>query len=131
MMKRVVCILIFLLLACAYLRAATVPLTGTIRLPNGQLLNGSITLQLSYAVARDTTTNQIVVAAPVTFPVRNGALASTAQVVGNDVLQPRNTTYLVTYRNSFGVTVGSNVFYISGSSYNLGTAVPSQISTSN
>ena len=111
--------------------AGTIPLTGTIRTPQGNLLTGRIDMTLSYSAARDTTANNVIVAAKVTFPVRNGALPSNAQIVPNDILQPRNTTYGVEYFNNFGTKIAQNTFFVSGQSFNLGTAVPSTITTSN
>lgn len=111
--------------------AGTIPLTGTIRTPQGTLLNGRVDLSLSYSAARDTSANNIIVASKVSFPVRNGALPANAQIAPNDVLQPRNTTYLAEYFTSAGSKIGQNNFYIAGASFNLGAALPTTITTSN
>ncbi len=129
-MKRILGVIAFVCLAVPAF-AGTIPLTGTIRQPNGNLLNGSIQFTLNYSAARDTCSDNIVVASVVTFIVSNGALPSSARITPNDCLSPTRTTYTARYFSATGQAIAQNVFYIQGASYNLGTAVPSPLTTSN
>jgi hypothetical protein len=110
----------------------TVPVTGTIQMPDGRLLTGRIQMTLSYSAARDTTANNMIVAETASFPVSNGTLPPSAQVTPNDVLEPANTTYRVEYFLSNGQKVAMNTYSIpQGGPFNLGAATPTPVTTSN
>jgi hypothetical protein len=130
-MKRWLWAALALLLSCAPAFAGTIPISGNIQLPSGAKLNGKIRFILSYSAARDTSNNNITVSPIVEFPVINGALPSYAQIVPNDVLQPAHTWYTVQYISALGALVGQNIFYVQGTSFNLGTATPTPVTTSN
>lgn len=130
-MKRILTALTGLFLFALNLSAGTIPISGTIRLANGNLMNGRVRFILSYSVARDTSANNLVVAQNVEFPVANGVLPTTARITPNDVLQPSNTFYTTQYLSSTGTVIAQNVFYIQGTSFNIGTATPTPLTTSN
>lgn len=129
-MKRLISLL-FAVVCAVPAWAGTIPVTGTIRLPNGNLMNGRIEFILSYAAARDSCSNNIVVASTISYTVNNGSLPSNAVITGNDCLQPGNTWYTARYLSSSGALLGQNLFYIQGNSFNIGTAVPTPVTTSN
>lgn len=130
-MKRILSVIALVCLLAGSAFAGAIPITGTIRLSNGNLFNGKIQFTLSYGAARDSTANNIIVAQTVEFPVVNGALPSAAQIVPNDVLQPANTYYTAQYVSSFGTVLAQNVFYISGASFSISQATPTPVTTSN
>jgi len=104
-------------------------LTGTIKRPDGTTLTGTIKITLSHP-AHDVA-GGIVNPITKTITVTNGALVGSPTVLGNDVLEPANTYYWVEYFNSKGTKVMVNPFYITGASYDLGSARPTTITTSN
>jgi len=111
--------------------ANLIPITGTIRDAMGNLFNGIVRFILSYGVSHHLGTNQLVLAEAVAFPVTNGTLPSGSRITPNDVLHPANTTYTAQYVNRAGDVVAQNVFYITGSSFDIGQAIPTPITTSN
>jgi len=130
-MKRILALFAFVCLLACNSFASAIPLTGTISLPDGTKLTGTVRLTLSIAGARDTTNNNIIVAQSVQFRVQQGTLQSSAQVVPNDVLQPANTWYTAEYFTASGQRVARQNFYISGSQFDLGSATPTPVTTSN
>jgi hypothetical protein len=127
-MKRLLWICAFV---CLPAYAAPIPIIGTVRTPQGNLLNGRIDFTLSYAASRDTSANNVTVAQVVSYPVRNGILPANAQIVPNSVLEPGNTTYTAEYFTSSGQKIGQNIYFVSGTQFNIGTATPTVITTSN
>jgi hypothetical protein len=127
-MKRFLALL-FVTLAITWPLSATT-LTGTIKKPDGTKLNGKIRLTLSHP-ARDTSDSTVVVPTTVELSVTNGTLPLTAAVAGNDVLQPANTYYICEYFDAYGKRVMANPFYIAGTTYDLGSATPTTVTTSN
>jgi hypothetical protein len=109
----------------------TIPLTGKIRDAAGNLFNGAIRLVLSYSASHHITLDDLVIAEEVNFPIQNGVLPATARLVPNDMLTPANTTYIAQYLNPGGKIVGQNVFYVSGNAFDIGTAIPTPLTTSN
>lgn len=130
-MKRIFSVVAFVCLLTCSSFASTIPVTGTISLPDGSKLTGTVRLTLSYSAARDTTNNNVVVAQSVLFRVQQGTLQSSAQIVPNDVLQPANTWYTAEYFTSSGARVAQAHFYISGQTFDLGSATPTPATTSN
>lgn len=128
-MKKLLLIAFLLFPIVAY--SGPIPITGTISAPDGSTLTGSVVFTLSYGAARDTTNNNMVVAKTVTFPVIQGQIRGNAKIVPNDILQPSNTYYDVTYLDSYGAQIAENFFYISGSSFDLGSAIPTSVTTNN
>lgn len=105
-------------------------LTGTIRRPDGSKLNGRIRMTLSHP-ARDTSSSSLIVPQTVEFKVMNGKLPSNAAVSGNDVLEPSYTYYWTEYFDAYGAKLMENPFYVAGSSFDLGAARPTTITTTN
>src|SRR6266478_2964648 len=130
-MKRFLGVIVLLCLLSGFGYAGSIPISGTIQLPNGSKLNGRIRFTLSYSAARDTSNNNITVAQQVEFNVANGNLPGTARIVPNDVLQPANTWYTAEYFNSFGTRIATNLFYVAGASFNIGQAQPTVVTSSN
>lgn len=104
-------------------------LTGTITRPDGTALTGRLRLTLSHPA--HSAAGAVIVPAPVTFAVTAGALPGGAAVVGNDTLTPAHTYYWAEYFSAAGTKLMENAFYISGASFNIGSAVPTNITTSN
>jgi len=104
-------------------------LTGTIKNFDGALFTGHMRLTLSNP-AYDPVNNYVILPQPVTFVVTSGAPIA-ASIVGNDVLLPENTYYWVQYINASGAIVMENPMYISGSTYDLGSAKPTTVTTGN
>jgi len=111
--------------------AVLIPITGIIRTAAGNLFNGIVRFFLSYGVTHHLETNQLVLAEAVAFPVNNGSLPTGARITPNDVLHPANTAYVAQYVNRSGDIVAQNVFYISGDSFDIGSAIPTPLTTSN
>src|SRR4030095_10459468 len=110
---------------------ATIPIRGTIREAAGNLFNGGIRFILSYGASKHLLLQDLVVATEVDFPIDNGRLPASAEIVPNDVLHPSHTTYTAQYLNKSGKLVAQNVFYISGNSFDIGSATPTPQTTSN
>jgi hypothetical protein len=109
----------------------TIPLTGRVRDAAGNLFNGAIRLVLSYSASHHVTLDDLVIAEEVNFPIQNGGLPANARLVPNDMLTPAKTTYTAQYLNPGGKIVGQNVFYVSGNAFDIGTAIPTPLTTSN
>lgn len=123
--------LLLFLLFPVIAQATVIPITGTIVGPDGTLFTGSVQFTLSYSAARDTTNNNMVVASKVTFPVIQGQITGNAKIVPNTDLQPQFTYYTVDYYDAYSANVAENIFYISGSSFDLGSAIPTTVVTQN
>lgn len=130
MIKRFASLLILLLTITAIGHAATIPISGTIVLANGNRMNGKVRMTLSHP-GRDSTDSTIVVPSAVEWNVANGSLPSSARIVPNDQIQPANTYYLTEYFSAAGQKVMQNAFYVAGSSFNIGQAIPTPVTTSN
>lgn len=128
-MKKLLLVLCLLFPIAAH--ATIIPITGTITGPDGTPLTGSVVFTLSYGAARDFTNNNMVVARTATFPVIQGQIRGNARIVPNDDLQPGNTYYTVDYYDSYSAQIAENFFYISGTSFDLGTAIPTTVTTNN
>ncbi len=129
-MKRIFGVFAFLLLAVPAF-SATIPISGTVRLANGNLLNGSVRFTLNYSAGRDSCSSNVIVAQTVTFRIANGTLPGAARITPNDCIQPANTTYTAQYLTVTGQVFAQNVFYIQGSSFDIGAATPTPLTTSN
>lgn len=130
-MKRILSAIVFVCLCAVQSFAGTIPITGTIRLANGNLLNGRVRFTLNVSVAQDTCSSNVVVSRTVEFAISNGSLPTGARIVPNDCLSPSMTTYTAQYLTTTGQVFAQNVFYIQGTSFNLGTATPTPLTTSN
>lgn len=129
-MRRLILTLTLALMGCVPMLAGTIPVTGTIRTPDGKLFNGSVKMTLSYP-GRDSCSSNIVVPTSINWRVQNGTIQSGALITPNDCIEPGNTVYLAEYFTAAGMRVMQNPFYVSGQSFNLGTATPTTLTTSN
>lgn len=112
-------------------KASTVTLTGTIRDAQGNPVNGSLIMQLAVP-AIDTTTNTYIPNTPVYFQVINGAVTGGAPLLDNTNMQPAGDYYVSTVRDTVGNFIGQANYSIqAGSSFNIGSAVPTVLTTSN
>lgn len=130
-MKRILWTIAFVCLFAVPSISGTIPISGTIRNSAGNLLNGRIRFTLSYSAGRDTCSNNVVVAQTVEFLVVNGTLPSSARITPNDCISPANTVYITQYLGAAGQRLGQNNFYVQGASFDIGTATPTPLTTSN
>jgi hypothetical protein len=127
-MKRLLSLIVLALaISCP---AFSTTLTGSIKRPDGTNLTGKIRITLCYP-ATDTNTGVVIVPTPVNYTINAGVLPVGANVIGNDSLAPDNTYYWVEYFDAYGTRIRQNPFYIMGATYDLGSAVPTTITTSN
>jgi len=110
--------------------ASAVSLTGTFRYANGNRLNGKIRLTLSRP-AQDPTDTSNVVPTVREFRIRNGSLPTDATLKGNDILQPSGTYYVGEILSSRGRLLSRTNYVVTGSSFDMGGAVPTSVTTSN
>lgn len=108
-------------------RATT--LTGTVNF-QGQPLNGYVDITLSYPG-----TNGSALYLPGSprqshLPIYNGQFPSMT-VPGNDTLLPRRTFYQVTYYDAYASPLASLPYFITGSTFDMGAAVPTPVTTNN
>ncbi len=109
-----------LVLLCLPGAAAATTVTGTVKLPDGTPVNGTIEFLLSQ---RATTTTP-----PIIFPPMKTTCTITAGVIqsctvqGNDTLSPAGTFYKVTLRDNNNRPLGPPVNYtLTGASVDIGT----------
>lgn len=110
--------------------AATSTLTGLFKDASGNPINGYVLLQLPVP-AVDTATNTSIPPTPLRYSVVNGVLQTGPPVFDVAGLQPQNLYYQETlYDNSGTKIMGANVI-ITGASFNLSAAIPTQVTTNN
>lgn len=126
-MRRLLLLLAFILAASPAF-AATIPLTGQLRLVNGNRFNGRLVMTLNYP-ATDTTSGQLVSPQSMTYPINNGSVAGV--ITPNDILSPANTIYVAQVFTAAGALVRQNNFYVAGSQFDIGTATPTALTSSN
>lgn len=125
-------LILFLLLSVAAHANTTV--TGTIIDPTtGNKFNGTMSFILSYNGARQISTNSILVTPipPPAISVNNGSLPTGFTIPGNDDIAPARTTYMAYWYDQSGALLRASPYYISGGTFDLGSAVPTAITTSN
>lgn len=110
--------------------ASKTTLTGTLTDSQGQPLNGVLTMKLPVP-AQDTTTNTAVSNIPVTFNVVNGSIVGGAPLYDVANLQPQGLYYIARARDTSGNLQFYGNYVVTGVSFNLGTATPTQVTTSN
>lgn len=101
--------------------------TGTI-MQNGQPLTGYVDVSLVYP-----STNGMAVNLPGSGghqPVYNGRFPA-MDIPGNDTLLPRGTYYQVTYYDAYATPLARSNYVITGATYDIGTAIPTPVTTSN
>jgi len=113
------------LMFAVYGHATTV--SGTFKY-NGSPFNGSVVVTLIYPGTTGTYLNMPVPSGPV--PIVNGALSS-FDVDGNDIMLPRKTYYKFEFYDTYGNLATRLNYYVSGSTFDVGTAVPTPVLTNN
>lgn len=103
--------------------------TGTVKF-QGQPLTGYYDVALSYP-----STTGSYIALPGANPdghstITNGSIG-TLTLEGNDTLLPRGSYYQFTFYNAYGSAVSSLKYVITGSTFDIGTAVPTPITPAN
>jgi len=111
-------------------RASTTTLTGTIVDAQGSPVNGTLVLQLAVP-AQDPTTNVQVSTRPVSCSLINGIISNCPPIFDSMVLNPSPDYYTVTAYDTAGTPVLYGNYVITGASFNLGTAIPTSITTNN
>jgi hypothetical protein len=120
------------LLIASFAGASNIPLTGTILGPDNQPFNGSITFSLT-TVAREISTNKIILPTTVTYTVTNGTIQSGATLKGVDDMDPANVAYVADFiaRDNFNGLIAEYYVAPTGASFDLGTATFTPITISN
>lgn len=110
--------------------ANTSTISGTFTDAHGVPVNGSIYLQLPVP-AVDTTTNTAISVVPFTYRIINGVLASGPPVFDVATMQPQNLYYTATLYDSAGTKIFQANYAITGATYNLSAAIPTNVTTNN
>lgn len=111
-------------LCCLPAHCTTV--TGTIRVQS-QPFTGTLQIQLSYPA---TTGSYLTLPALKTYRVTNGSFG-TINVDDNYTLLPRGTYYNVALVDPYGNTISRMPYVITGSTYDIGAAIPLPVTTNN
>lgn len=111
--------------------AATVSLTGTINDITGNGVSGTLYLSLP-APAQDPSTGVAIAPGWVAYRLVNGAITGSAKVYDVSTINPSGLYYIARAYDTAGNLVFSGNYNIVGpGSFNLGTAVPTSVTTSN
>lgn len=111
-------------------RGSTSQITGTLKDSFGNGINGTLVLSLPVP-ATDTTTGASVTPTPITCRIINGAVSNCPPVFDVANLQPQNLYYSARVYDMSGTLVFNGNYPITGASYNLFSAVPTTVTTSN
>jgi hypothetical protein len=123
--------LLLLLAIASSIFAYNVQVTGKLTDAAGTPINGTACLSLR-TNGVDTSSEWALSPLPICFPLTNGTFPASATITPNDVIQPSNTYYRFKANDVSGVEVYSANYYItSGKPFNIATAVPSNVPTSN
>lgn len=118
-----------LLLMLVAVSASATSITGTAKYPSGVSFNGSIVFTL--AVPSQSPSSTLVVPNQgVKVLVVAGLVVGTPTLMGNDTLQP-SSYYRAQWFNTAGKLVIENAYVITGATFDLGSAVPTAITTNN
>lgn len=123
-MRRI--LLLFSILLTVTMSSATT-VSGTFKV-NGTPFTGSMTFALSYPGTTGTYLNLPVESAPVAV---NAGTFIPFLVDGNDTMLPSKTYYVASLYDPYGGLVTRLPYYISGSTFDLGTAVPTPVLANN
>lgn len=102
-------------------------ITGTFMF-NGSPFNGSVVVTLNYPASTGTYINLPIPSGPI--PILNGAFPSTL-LDGNDTMLPKGSYYAFDLYDQVGNEITTLNYIITGSTFDLGTAVPTPIKTNN
>jgi hypothetical protein len=124
-MKKLSFVLLFLF---CWLQARATTISGTLKAPDGSLVNGRVTLHLSQegiALMTGSCGGPYIVVPiqDVSINITNGVFPST-NIVGNDCISPANTYYVVSARNSTGTLLFQEAWTIQGTTEDVGVIVP-------
>jgi hypothetical protein len=132
MTKRLLLLSLLLTICVVPASATTTQLVGTVI--DGALnpVTGTACLKLPVN-AVDTSTNRALSPRAVCFPLTNGAFPAFASVVPNDVIQPLGTYYQFKVTDQAGglVFMANYVIPTGTGTFNVGTAIPTQVLTTN
>jgi hypothetical protein len=123
--------LLSLLFLTCWIQARATTLSGTLKAPDGSLVNGILTMHLSQegiaSFAGSCGGPYIVVPTQdVTMRITNGVFPST-NIIGNDCISPANTYYVVSVRNSTGTLLFREAWTIQGTTQDIGVIVPTVV----
>lgn len=123
--------LLLLLLLCGLMFASTMlhatTVSGTFKV-NGTPFNGYMTFQLNYPATTTAYINLPVESAPIT--ITQGVFASLA-LDGNDTMLPSGTYYAFNFYDQYGGRVTRLNYAITGTTFDLGQAIPTPVLTNN
>lgn len=119
-----------LLLCASFARASNTTLTGTITDAQGNPLNGTLQMRLPVP-AQDTTLLTAVSNSPVTFNLVNGMIVGGAPLKDVATLQPQGLYYIARAYDYTGALQFSGNYVVTGTTFNLGAAIPTAVTTSN
>lgn len=108
-------------------RATTV--SGTIKV-NQVPFNGALTYRLVYPTSAGSTGYLSLPVASDPVPIVNGTFTPFT-IDGNDTMLPSHTYYQLAYFNNYGSLVATMNYEITGSTFDIGTAVPTPVTTNN
>ena len=111
-------------------RASTSILTGTIKDAQGNPINGYLIMQLPVP-AQDPGTGTLISPVPVYFQIVNGAVTGSAPLYDVSTINPGNLYYTAAVYDSSGVFIMGGNYAVTGATFNMGTAVPTVVTTSN
>lgn len=129
-MKRIIFAMIIILLMAIEARGNTTTITGIITDAQGNPVNGTLILQLPVP-AQDTVSNIAITNTPVVYRLVNGVITGNSVLEDVATLQPANLYYITKAYDTSGTPVFAGNYAITGSTYNLGAASPTTVTTSN
>ena len=116
-MKKLLTLLLFLFCSHVYSQqtADAVGLTGTLKNPDGTLVNGYLQISLPQAGVQNicTTPYQVVPRGPVTYTVTNGVIVNgaTANFISQDCMKPRYAYYVELYNTQNKLLFSDNWYF--------------------
>jgi hypothetical protein len=123
--------LLFLILLMFSVVGHATTVTGTVKV-NGSPFTGSLVITLNHPSTNGTYLSLPVPSGPIS--VLNGNIAgnnASLTLDGNDTLLPSKTYYTFDFFDGFGNEVTKLNYYISGSTYDIGQAIPTPVLTNN
>lgn len=127
MFQKITTLITFLLLGVGASVVHATTVSGTFKY-NGTPFNGSMTFTLIYPGTTGSYLNLPLESAP--FAINNGSFLSFI-VDGNDTMLPSKTYYVASLYDPYGNVVTRLPYYITGSSFDLGAAVPTPVLANN
>lgn len=127
-MKKLIAILLLSISAFG----TTITGVKDVKYTNGNSFTGKIILGLNVAGAQDSCTGTALVQGTITINVMNGSVVGSPTVPDNvNCVLPNGTVYLASWRDSYNIEKMSNAYSITGTTWDIGAAVPLPITTSN